>query len=88
MGTEAEHMNRHLSLAKYLSYDEIMLGSLVGVSGPTDFINSGSRYNRAQRDMIDKHQPTGIFIVQFGARYERQDVMNSVHVLSHSRLVY
>ena len=81
VGTEVEHMNKLLSLTDYLSYDEIMLGSLIGVSGPTHFINSGSRYNRAQKDLTGKHQPTGVIIGLVGARFERPDVMDSVHVL-------
>lgn len=40
-GTEHQHLNKYLTLADYLSYDEIMLGSLVGVSGPSHFINDG-----------------------------------------------
>ena len=32
-----------ISLMEYLSYDEMALGALLGVSCPTHFINSGSR---------------------------------------------
>ncbi len=82
VGAETEEMNKFLSLAEYLSYDEIMLGSLIGVSGPTHFINTGSRYNRGKRDQTGKHQSTGIIIGLAGARFERPDVMDSIHILS------
>lgn len=82
VGTELQHMNKFLSLAEYLSYDEIMLGSLIGVSGPTHFINTGSRYNRGQNGLPGQYQPTGIIIGLVGARFERSDVMDSIHVLS------
>lgn len=81
VGTEAEQINKTLSLPEYLSYDEIMLGSLIGVSGPTHFINTGSRYNRGQKGQTGRHQPTGIIIGLVGARFERSDVMDSIHVL-------
>ena len=84
VGTEVESLNQYLSLIDYLSYDEIMLGSLIAVSGPTHFINPGSRYNRAQKDLTGKHQPTGIIIGLVGARFERLDVMDSVHVLANT----
>ena len=82
--TEEEHMNRLLSLTEYLSYDEIMLESLIGVSGPTHFINSVSRYNRGQKDLTGKHQSTDIIVGLFGARSERADVTESIHVLAET----
>ena len=82
--TEEEHMNGLLSLTEYLSYDEIMLESLIGVSGPTHFINSGSRYNRGQKDLTGEHQSTDIIVGLFGARFERADVMESIHVLAET----
>lgn len=86
VGTEAERMNKTLSLTEYLSYDEIMLGSLIGVSGPTHFINTGSRYNRGQKGQTGMYQPTGIIIGLVGARFERSDVMDSIHVLPDTTL--
>ena len=81
VGSEIEHMNKYLSLAEYLSYDEIMLGSLIGVSGPTHFVNSGSRYNQGRPGQLGTYQPSGIIIGLVGARFERSDVMDSVHIL-------
>ena len=84
VGSESEHANEHLLLAEYLSYDEIMLGSLIGVSGPTHFINTANRYNRGQKAQPGKYQPTGIIIGLVGARFERSDVMDSIHILPTS----
>ena len=82
--TEEEHMNRLLSLTEYLSYDKIMLESLNGVSGPTHFINSGSRYNRGRKDLTGKHESTDIIVGPVGARFERAGVMDSIHVLAET----
>ncbi|KAH9993921.1 hypothetical protein F4779DRAFT_608416 [Xylariaceae sp. FL0662B] len=78
VGTEAESQNKHLSLSEYLSYDEIMLGSLIGVSGPSYFINDGGRYNHAVPMSPGTFEPRGIIIGLVGARFERQDRMDSV----------
>jgi hypothetical protein len=43
-----EHEKEPLVLGEYLSYDEIVISALIGVSSPTYFINSGGRFNYAQ----------------------------------------
>ena len=43
-GTASAHPD--LVLANYMSYDEIALAALVGVSTPTHFINAGGRFNQ------------------------------------------
>ncbi|KAK7961761.1 uncharacterized protein PG986_002586 [Apiospora aurea] len=72
VGTDAESRNRHLKLRDHLSYDEIMLGSLLGVSGPSHFINDGSRYNRAEVDEPGTFEPRGVIAGLVGARFERE----------------
>ncbi|KAF2716066.1 hypothetical protein K431DRAFT_289729 [Polychaeton citri CBS 116435] len=81
VGTERQGENRHLALGDYLSYDEIMLGSLVGVSGPSYFINDGNRYNRAALGKHGRFEERGVIIGLVGARFERPDRMDSVHIL-------
>lgn len=72
VGTEVQHLNKHLTLAEYLSYDEIMLSSLVGASGPTHFINSGSRFNCGERDYRGiAHEDRGIIVGLAGPRFDR-----------------
>ena len=76
-GTEKQHLNQALTLKEYLSYDEIMLGSLLGVSGPSHFINNGNRYNMGQPGAKGSFEPRGIIIGLVGARFERVDRMDS-----------
>jgi hypothetical protein len=82
-GTDQQHENKHLTLAEYLSYDEIMLSSLVGVSGPSFFINDGSRGNCARTAEAGTFQDRGIIVGLVGSRFERPDRMDSVHILPY-----
>ncbi|KAI3318734.1 hypothetical protein HD806DRAFT_511725 [Xylariaceae sp. AK1471] len=81
VGTEDETQNKHLFLKGYLSYDEIMLSSLLGVSGPSFFINDGRRNNIGHRATAGEFEPRGIIIGLVGARFERKDRMDSVYIL-------
>ena len=80
-GTDEQDQNQDLTLEHYLSYDEIMLGSLIGVSGHSYFINDGNRYNEGERRPAGSFEPRGIIIGLVGARFERTDRMDSVHIL-------
>lgn len=80
-GTEAQHQNKYLTLTEYLSYDEIMLSSLIGVSGYSYFINEGSRNNRGQPGKPGTFQDRGIILGLVGARFERRDRMDWVHII-------
>ena len=44
IGTDFER--KPLVLEEYMSYDEMQISALVGLSGPTIFINSGSRTSK------------------------------------------
>ncbi|KAH9908395.1 hypothetical protein F4778DRAFT_768339 [Xylariomycetidae sp. FL2044] len=81
VGTDSEALNRSLFLWDYLSYDEIMLGSLLGVSSPSFFINDGNRRNRAIRGKPRTYEDRGVIVGLVGARFERPDRMDSVHML-------
>jgi hypothetical protein len=80
-GTDLQHLNTHLTLEKYLSYDEIMLSSLLGVSGPSFFINTGSRGNCARPAPEGSYQSRGVIVGLVGSRFERKHRMDSVHIL-------
>lgn len=82
VGTEAEARNQYLVLRDYLSYDEMMLGSLLGVSGPSYFINDGSRYNSARPGKAGTFEPRGVIAGLVGARFEREGRMDHRLVLS------
>lgn len=77
-----------LTLKEYLSYDEIMLGSLIGVSGPSYFINNGSRTNIGSKSEPGTFQSRGIIMGLVGARFEREDRMDSTHVFPPVKTPY
>ncbi|KAL1796118.1 hypothetical protein ACET3X_006342 [Alternaria dauci] len=80
-GTPGQDQNEYLTLDEYLSYDEIMLSSLLGVSGQSYFINDGARNNRGKRGAPGTFQERGVIVGLVGARFEREDRMDSVYVL-------
>ncbi|KAI7152867.1 hypothetical protein KC349_g8731 [Hortaea werneckii] len=75
-GTDEQHQNKALTLEEYLSYDEIMLGSLIGVSGPSHFINDGGRYNCGEPGEPGTFEHRGYIVGLVGARFEREDRMD------------
>ncbi|KAI1087553.1 hypothetical protein F5B19DRAFT_486592 [Rostrohypoxylon terebratum] len=77
--------SEYWKLRDYLSYDEIMLGSLLGVSGPTYFINDGDRYNHGNPGREGTFEPRGIIIGLVGARFERQNKMDSNLILNNGK---
>lgn len=81
VGTADEHLNNHIFLTDYLSYDEMMLASLLGSSGPTYFINDGKRDNRAQLDPSTPHQERGIIVGLVGARFQQPGHMDGALIL-------
>ncbi|KAF1837351.1 hypothetical protein BDW02DRAFT_566201 [Decorospora gaudefroyi] len=81
-GTAAQDKNEFLTLEEYLSYDEIMLSSLIGVSGSSYFINDGNRYNRGIPGSPGTFQERGIIVGLVGARFEREDRMDSIFMLA------
>lgn len=62
VGKDEEKANEKLQLAEYLSYDEIMLGSLLGVSGPSYFINDGNRFNLGNKGQASSFEPRGMIV--------------------------
>ena len=81
VGTASEHRNKYVKLAEYLSYDEMMLASLLGSSGPTFFINTGSRKNCAIIDPTIPHQDRRIIVGLVGARFAREGQMDHALML-------
>ena len=80
-GADLQARNKYLTLEEYLSYDEIMLGSLIGVSGPSFFINDGGRYNHGVKGVEGSFVERGVVVGLVGARFERRERMDSVYVL-------
>ena len=70
-----------LTLEDLLSYDEMAISALVGVSVPTHFINAGSRRNRAVPGQPGSFEPRGIYVGLVGARFEQPKQMEWRHLL-------
>jgi hypothetical protein len=81
VGTAQEVEYFPLRLKDYLSYDEMMLSALVGVSGPSYFINDGHRHNCARPRPRGSFEERGVIIGLVGARFEREDHMESTYIL-------
>lgn len=81
VGTAAEKLNTDLKHEEYLSYDEMMLSALIGVSGPSYFVNSGDRYNSARPGASGTFEERGVIIGLVGARFERPGHMESSYIL-------
>lgn len=81
VGTEEEHKNVYVFLRDYLSYDEMMLASLLGTSGPSFFINSGKRENLAKIEPKVPHQERGIIVGLVGARFAQPGHMDAAIIL-------
>ncbi|KAI8918007.1 hypothetical protein BC831DRAFT_133117 [Entophlyctis helioformis] len=69
-----------LTLADYLSYDEMQVSALIGTSTPTLFINNGSRHNMAQPGPPGSFEEQGVLLGLVGARFERRDRMEAEFV--------
>ncbi|KAJ3276337.1 hypothetical protein HDV01_004960 [Terramyces sp. JEL0728] len=63
----------------FLTYEEMAISALVGVSTPTFFINNGNKFNHAIPD--NDHQDFGIIVGLVGCRFENRDEMESRFVL-------
>lgn len=81
VGTAKEILSDDLCLEDYLSYDEMMLSALLGVSGSSYFVNQGDRFNNAIPGPSGTFEERGVIIGLVGARFERPDHMESTYML-------
>lgn len=79
IGTSEE--KEPLTLANYLSYDEIQISALIGVSVPTHFINDGSRHNCSVPQDPNDFESKGIYVGLVGARFEKEGFMEWQHMI-------
>ncbi len=79
IGTTAEQSP--LTLADYLSYEEMELAALIGVSVPTYFINDGNRANQAQKGVPGTFENEGVYVGLVGARFERPGLMEYKRII-------
>lgn len=74
-------VNSPALLKDYLSYDEISLATLLGLSGPTHFINNGNRFNRGQLGQPGSYEDRGVYVGLVGARLEKPGYMEYKQVI-------
>ncbi len=79
IGTNGEQ--EPLILEDYLSYDEMQISALLGVSTPTYFINNGHRDNCGVKSFDGTYQDQGIYIGLVGPRFEKPNVMEWQHMI-------
>lgn len=70
-----------LILADYLSYDEMQIAALLGVSVPTYFINNGDRNNKGIKGFPGTYEEKGIYVGLVGARFEKPGLMEWQHMI-------
>ena len=68
------------NLAEYINYSEMEFGAMLQVSGPTQFINNGSRGNKGGPSAND-HEEFGRISAIVGARCEINDGMEAFHCI-------
>ena len=73
IGTDAEAAP--LVLVDYISYDEMQISALLGVSSSTYFFNNGDRNNCGIPSSQSDHQKQGVYVGHVGARFEIPEVM-------------
>jgi hypothetical protein len=78
VGTDDEGL---ITLTEYLSYDEMQISTLIGVSSPTFFINQGDRFNKGFPGLPGSFHEYGIYVGLTGARFEHFHLVESQHVL-------
>jgi hypothetical protein len=81
VGTENEGENKYITLKDYMSYDEMMLTSLLGTSGPSFVINTGTRNNCAQVDPDTQHEQRAIIVGLVGPRLHKNGQMDHALML-------
>ncbi|CEO99311.1 hypothetical protein PBRA_001217 [Plasmodiophora brassicae] len=70
-----------IQMSSYLTYDEMAISALLGVSSPTTFINSGGRYNRGRKRSSGSFIRNGIVIGAVGCRFEQPGRMESQFII-------
>jgi len=70
-----------LKLESLMCYDEIAIAALLSMGGPTQFLNSGNRYNDGYWNYDGDHVKEGIYVGCVGARFERPLQMEWRHMI-------
>lgn len=68
-------------LRDFMSYDEMMLASLLTVSAPVQVINNGKKTNEGKLGEAGTFQTRAIYLAQVGSRFERENTMEWRHFI-------
>lgn len=79
IGTDSE--KSPLILENYLSYDEMAVAALIGMSSSTYFINNGARDNKSIKGAVGSYEQEGIYVGLVGARFEKPGYMEWQHMI-------
>ncbi len=79
IGTDNEQSP--LVIKDYLSYDEMCVAALIGLSCPTYFINNGARNNKSIKMRHELFEAQGIYAGLVGARFEKPGYMEWQHMI-------
>lgn len=67
-------------LENYISYDEMQIGALLSISGPSFFVNDGAKDNRGKLQTTP-FEKEAVIAGSVGCRFERPGVMEYQHML-------
>ena len=73
-----------LTLHDCISYDEMLVSSLLSVSTKTPFINNGSRPLSGRKGVLNSFESEGVVIAQVGSRCEKAGVMEYLYCVVDS----
>lgn len=82
-----DNEKKPLVLEDYISYDEMQISALLGISVPTYFINNGSRDNNGMAGKRGNFEQEGIYIGLVGARFERPDINGSLGLMEWQHMI-
>ncbi|TPX69648.1 hypothetical protein SpCBS45565_g02328 [Spizellomyces sp. 'palustris'] len=80
VGTESQGL---IHMKDYLTYEEMGVAALLGISAPVFFVNTGGRYNRGKWSEEGTFESNGIYTALVGARYEVPGKMEWRHTLAY-----
>jgi len=70
-----------LLLADHISYEEMEVSALIGMTGPTNFINAGHLKNNGKVEVKSRFVRSGVYIGQVGCRLEREERMERKYMV-------
>lgn len=76
-----EVKNDENRLKEYISYDEMQIGALLSIAGPSLFVNDGDKMNKGTYGEENSFEKEAIICGAVGCRFERKGLMEYQHML-------